>query len=109
MTVPRLISFPVIDQDALEQELAQYHTDATTGQAEVQTRSQAMLADAVEKASWLEAELVKIKAGRQRMDNNINHLASIRDTMKVTENDIQVELNAVNQIVTLLKAAGVTL
>lgn len=109
MPVPRLISFPTIDQDALEQEIAGYKTSADTGLSQVQSRSQAMLDDAITKGAWLEEELKTVRAGRSRLDANLTELSHVRDSMKVTEDDISVELNAVNQIITLLKAAGVSL
>jgi hypothetical protein len=109
MLPPRLISFPIVDQDALEQEVTKYQTDAAEGYAEVRTRSQAMLEDAITKATWLEEELSTMRKNRMRFEGNLKSLGEVHDTMKIAENDVNVELNAVNQIIALLKAGGVTL
>jgi hypothetical protein len=107
MLPTQLISFPRIDQDELEKHVAIQREKATTGSVEIRTRSQAMLQDAVEKEAWLAEELKQVKTDRQRLEGNITHLSDIVTQMKTTENDIEVERSAVNQIIMMLKTAGV--
>jgi hypothetical protein len=107
MLMTSLISFPRIDQAELERTIAIHRDKAATGSVDIKTRSQAMLADAVEKEAWLANELRQINADRQQLEANVASLNDIVTQMKATANDIEVERSAVNQIITMLKAAGV--
>lgn len=107
-TMPtRLISFPHIDQDQLEATIA--HEAAKLPDMEIRSRSQAMLADALDKEKVLEADLKQARVDKSRLEQNLNDLHAIYDRMSTSITDVEVELNAVRQIASLLKAAGVEL
>ncbi len=108
MNVPTLISHRVIDQDALEQQIAKQQLDSNDRNIAVRSRTQTMLSDLIEREQVLSGEHKVVRADRMRLQQNIANLSMIDKEMGVTENDIQVELQAVAQMIAMLKSAGVT-
>lgn len=107
--MPRLVVTPRrIDQDALEIQIAQQQSDATELRTSVRSRTATMLSDLLEREKVLSAEHKELRAERARLQSNIKELQAIDNEYNIVDADYSVELQAVTQLIALLKSAGVT-
>lgn len=108
MNVPRLVITPRrLDLDALETQIAEQQLASGDLRVSVQSRTQSMLTDLLEREEVLNAEHKEVRTERQRLNKNIADLQAIEAEYSTVDSDLQLELQAVTSLVALLKGAGV--
>lgn len=108
MNVPRLVITPRrLDLDALETQIAEQQLASGDLRVSVQSRTQSMLTDLLEREEVLNAEHKEVRIERSRLNKNIADLQAIEAEYSTVDSDLQLELQAVTSLVALLKGAGV--
>lgn len=107
MTAPMTMSFPKVNFDLLEKEIARDLRDAQGDQ--IYSRAQVRLESARKDQQRLEDEQKHYRREIGRAEKCIGDLNAIKEQQMANEADVTIELNGVLKLIDALQTAGVTL